>query len=524
MDRELIIKSGASGVEIALLEDRTLVEFHRESTDSDFNVGDIYLGNITKINPGLNAAFVDVGHQKDAFLHYTDLSPNIKSLVKFTNIIRSGDKGPVFLDGFKYEPEIVKTGKINTAISRKYPLLVQILKEPISTKGPRLTCEISIAGRYMVLTPFNNTVGVSKKIQSQEERNRLARLIESIKPRNFGVVIRTNAEKMGVAELHADMKSLTEKWELMVKTLAGKKAPAIILSEVDRTSGFLRDMLNESFSRIVTDDKDLAQDLKASVARIAKGKENIVAFHQGKAPLFDAFGVTKQIKSSFGKSVTMRSGAYLVIEHTEALHVVDVNSGYKVGAGTDQDANALNVNLEAAHEISRQLRLRDIGGIIIVDFIDMKSPDHKKQLYNVMKDAMSLDRARHTVLPLSKFGLLQITRQRVRPEVSISTTEVCPACNGSGEIGPGILVIDNIERDLEKLMLTPIAGKLSLKVHPFIGAYLCKGILSQQVKWFRKYRKWIYIASDNNFQMVEYHFFDKNEEEIQIEKAEVAPV
>lgn len=510
-------------MEVALLEDRALVEFHIEADDNNFKVGDIFLGMVKKINPGLNAAFVDVGHKKDAFLHYTDLGPNIRSLIKLTNEARNGNPHHRLLgDEFKFEPPIVKTGKINSALSKRQPLLVQILKEPISTKGPRLTCEITLAGRYLILAPFGNSVGISKRIESADERKRLVRLIESIKPKNFGVVIRTAAKDRSVADLHEDLKSLVNKWEEIMFKLHNKRAPAMILSELDKTSGLVRDMLNDSFTRIVTDDKILANDIRKYVGQIAPDMANIVSLYQGKSSLFDSFGVTKQIKSLFGKSVTMKSGAYLVIEHTEALHVIDVNSGYKINTKADQESNALTVNLEAAKEIARQLRLRDIGGIIIVDFIDMKVPANKKEVYKTIKTAMEADKARHTILPISKFGLLQITRQRVRPEINISTQETCPTCQGTGKIGPSLLVVDEIERDLDLLMTGASHSKIHLQVHPFIEAYLKRGLVSQQIKWFRKFKKWIRITSDNSYHMTEYHFFDKAEEEIVMDKSQPA--
>lgn len=519
MERELIIKSGMPGAEIALLEDKNLVEFHREESENKFKVGDIYLGKIQKVNPGLNAAFIDVGHSKDAFLHYTDLGPSIRTLVKFANFAIQGNKEHRHLEKFRFEPEIVKTGKINNALSKKSPVLVQILKEPISTKGPRLTCEITLAGRYLVLAPFNDTIGISKRISSSEERKRLLRLIESIKPRNFGVVIRTVAEKRGVAELHDDLNSLLDKWNEIVLKLRHKKPPQKILSEVDKTSGLLRDILNESFSKVISDDKIMANDIKKLVAKIAPGKGSIAHFHQGRVPIFDAYGVTKQIKSLFGKSVTMKSGAYLVIEHTEALHVIDVNSGYKINNYADQETNALNVNLESAKEIARQVRLRDIGGIIIVDFIDMKNPANKKQVYALIKEAMKYDHARHTVLPISRFGLLQITRQRVRPEISIKTTEVCPSCNGTGNVGPTVLIIEEIERNIELLIDTLNIKKFKVIVHPFVEAYLKKGFISIQRKWYRKFAQRIRVEADGNYQMMEFRFFNREDEEISLEKS-----
>lgn len=518
MERELIIRSGSSGVEIALLEDRRLVELHKEDVESSYNVGDIYLGSVKKINPGLNAAFINVGHEKDAFLHYTDLGPNVKSLVKFSNIAIHGNQPYNKLDNFKFEPEIVKTGKINNAISRKHPLPVQILKEPISTKGPRLTSEITLAGRYLVLVPFNNTIGVSKKIASADERKRLFRLIESIKPQNFGVVIRTVAKDKGVAELHDDLQNLVNKFEEIWKKLRHAKPPKKILSEIDKTSGLLRDLMNESFSRVAVNDKYLAQEIKELIGKIAPAKAKIVQYHSTKTPIFDAYGVTKQIKSAFGKSVTMKTGAYLVIEHTEALHVIDVNSGYKINNHTDQETNALNVNLEAAQEIGRQLRLRDLGGIIIIDFIDMRNPANKKKLYQTIKAAMKNDRARHTILPLSKFGLMQITRQRVRPEIHITTTEECPTCDGTGKVGPTLFVVDEIEQQLDYLLQKQNYKHLKLNVHPFIEAYINRGFPSKRMSWFMKYNRWIRVRPSIELPITSYEFVNRNNEIISLEK------
>ncbi len=516
MERELIIRSTPSGVEIALLEDSKLVELHQESEDSNFQVGDIYLGRVKRINPGLNAAFVDVGYKRDAFLHYTDLSPNIKSIIKFTQYGLRGNTQYARLDKFPFEPKIVKTGRINNAINKKNPVLVQILKEPISTKGPRLTCEITLAGRYIVLVPFGQGVGISRKIASSEERKRLVRLMESIKPGNFGVVIRTIAKGKKVAELHEDLNNLVQKWEKISKILKGKTPPKKIIGELDKTSTLLRDLLNESFSKIVVNDQALQNDIKNYVAKIAPGKENIVSIYKGRNPIFDSFGITKQVKSLFGKTVTTDSGAYLVIEHTEAMHVIDVNSGQRTDNNADQETNAFNVNVESAEEIARQLRLRDLGGIIIIDFIDMKNPANKKKLIEIMRKAMALDRAKHTILNLSKFGLMQITRQRVRPELNIVTSEVCPTCGGSGKIGPAIVILDEIERKLEYLFKKQNHASLKLYVHAFLYAYLKDGILTKQLHWWWKYRKWVKLYKSDDFNLVEYHFFDKNDEEINI--------
>ncbi|HRN46968.1 MAG TPA: Rne/Rng family ribonuclease [Niabella sp.] len=419
MNKEVIINASPVGVEIALLEDKKLVELHSEKNDARFAVGDIYLGKVKKLIPGLNAAFIDVGHEKDAFLHYTDLSPYAKSLLKFTNLAINAT-GPLDFSKFEVEPEIIKTGKINEVLGGKPNVLVQILKEPIAAKGPRLSCEISIPGRYVVITPFNNIVAVSKKIHSSEERKRLQKIVEAVKPKNFGVIVRTAAESKNTAELHEDLTNLVNTWNLLQENLKGATAPAKILSEQNKTNSILRDLLNDDFNKIVVNDKSIYGETKSYLQRIAPEKADIVNHYQSPGNVFDSFGITKQVKGSFGKTVNLNSGAYLIIEHTEALHVIDVNSGYK-SVGNNQEQNAMETNLEAAQEIARQLRLRDIGGIIVVDFIDMKQSDNKKQLLDKMEEFMKTDRAKHSVLPISKFGLMQITRQRMRPEVHINT-------------------------------------------------------------------------------------------------------
>lgn len=500
-------------MDIALLEDRQLVELHQERFNNQFNVGDIFLGRIRKVMPGLNAAFVDVGHEKDAFLHYTDLSPDIRSLQKYTAQAIAGSITPEqMLIGFELQPQIVKTGNVREVLQARQNILVQVLKEPISTKGPRLTCEISLAGRYLVLTPFNNIVGVSKKIDSAEERKRLKSLIENLKPQNFGVIVRTVAAGKGTAELHEDLRMLQEKWKQLTRNLRNATPVLKVLSEIDKTQSILRDLLTPDFSKIVTDDVTVAQDLEQYLARIAPDKKNIVQIYKGRNPLFDQYGITRQIKALFGKTVNLESGSYLIFEKTEALHVIDVNSGHRISSDGTQEENALKVNLEAAQEIARQLRLRDLGGIIVVDFIDMKNPQHKAMVYQKMKEAMANDRATHTILPLSKFNLMQITRERVRPEVNISTTESCPSCGGTGQISASILLIEEIEEELKHLLHTH--SRLKLYCHPIVAAYLKKGFPSLRTRWIFRYKKWISIHPNEDFGITDYKFFDDQDEEI----------
>ena len=516
MEKELIINSTPTDVEIALLEDSKLVELHYQKTNTNFTVGDIFLGRIRKLMPGLNAAFVDIGHKKDAFLHYTDLGPKLRSLLKYSDGVNRGSTKSHTLEGFKIEPDIIKTGKIDQVLSKKQNILVQVLKEPISTKGPRLSCEITIPGRFLVLTPYTEVVAVSKKIANSEERKRLRVLVESICPKNFGLIVRTAAEGKTVADLHEELNMMMSKWEEVHRQLVKAEPPMKLLSELDKTSSIMRDILNDSFNRIVVNDKELYHNVRTFMGSISPDQVSIVKHHRSNKPVFDAFGVTRQIKSSFGKTATMPSGAYLVIEHTEAMHVIDVNSGLKVASG-DQAEAVLAVNLESAAEIARQMRLRDIGGIIIIDFIDMRVAEHKKLLLSRMREYMRKDRAQHTILPLSKFGLMQITRQRVRPEVKINTAEICPACKGTGKINPSILLTDEIQRDLEFIMQSRPNSQLVLRTHPYVQAHLTKGWLkSAQVKWYRQFFRWIKVQPDTDYQLTEYRFFDANEDEIRL--------
>ncbi len=517
MNKELIINSsGDGGVEIALLEDKKLVELHYEHGQDNFAVGDLYLGKVKKLMPGLNAVFVDVGYEKDAFLHYTDLSPYFRSVLKFTKQSLQGDTtwGTDF-GKFKNEAEIVKTGKITDVLQGKPEVLVQILKEPISAKGPRLSCEISLPGRFVVLTPYNDVVAISRKIHSADERKRLQRIMESIKPKNFGVIVRTAAEGKNTAELHTDMLELAEMWQTIQRNLKGAKPPQLILGEQDKTTSILRDLLSESFQRIVVNDKKLHSDTKDYIGRIAPEQQEIVTYHNAGQPIFDTYGVSKQVKSSFGKTVNLNSGAYLIIEHTEALHVIDVNSGTRA-AEAGQEQNALATNLEAVQEITRQMRLRDLGGIVIIDFIDMKLPDNKKKVHDAMEEAMKADRARHTILPMTKFGLMQITRQRLRPEINITTAEVCPSCKGTGKIGPSILVTDDIEKDL-KYLVDQGHRELALHIHPMLEAYLTKGSFFKKsilAKWQKQYKTRLKLVTDNNAGLTIYHFYDTKTDDI----------
>ncbi len=518
MNNELIIDSSASEVVIALLNDKRLVELNRERSNNNFSVGDIYLGKVKKVMSGLNAAFVDVGYEKDAFLHYLDLGPQAQSFCKYTKLVQTGKQTTSNLMYFKLEEDIPKDGKIGNVVSSNQQILVQVAKEPISTKGPRITTEISLAGRFIVLIPFSDKISVSQKIKTNEEKTRLKRLIASIKPKNFGVIIRTVAEGKSVAELDADLNDLVAKWAKCYDALLTAQPPQKVLGEIDRTSAILRDMLNESFNSIYINDLKLYEELKTYLHTIAPDKDKILKYFKGPAPIFEHFGVDRQIKALFGKTVTMKSGGYLIVEHTEALHVIDVNSGNRAKSDNNQETNALDVNLEAAVEVARQLRLRDMGGIIVVDFIDLHNADNRKLLFERMRDEMAKDRAKHNILPPSKFGLIQITRQRVRPEMNIVTVEKCPTCGGSGEIQASILLMDQIENNLRYILKEQNEPQVTLCVHPFLEAYINRGWFfnSLRHKWSKKFGKKIIIKPIASYNFLEYRFLNKADDEIKI--------
>jgi ribonuclease G len=516
-NKDLIIDVNDSEVSLALLEDKQLIELNKEKRNIKFSVGDIYLGKVKKIMPGLNAAFINVGYERDAFLHYLDLGVQFRTHQKYytTTLQRQGRVTPVHK--FKPEPDIDKDGKITDVLTQGQTVIVQITKEPISTKGPRLSSEVSLAGRNLVLIPNSDKVSVSSKIESLDEKNRLKTLLQSIKPRNFGIIIRTAAEGKKVAVLDGELRELVKKWESAFTTVKKEiKSPRLFIGELDRTTTILRDLLNVSFNSIYVNDAAFADDIRRYIREIAPESVKIVKLYNGTIPIFDHFGVNKQIKALFGKSVSFKHGAYLIIEHTEALHVIDVNSGNRSRSGNDQESNALDVNMEAAAEIVRQLRLRDMGGIIVIDFIDMQSSENKQQLYDKVRDLMANDRTKHNILPLTKFGLMQITRQRVRPEMSIITDEKCPSCQGTGQIKPTILFTDELERTLAFIVDKIKTRKLILNVHPFVASYLKKDLFPVYRKWDLKYKIILKIQAATSYHMLEYHFYDRYNNEIDL--------
>ncbi len=515
MKSELIVDVQAAEVSIALLEDGRLVSLQKEARNIAYAVGDIYLAKVKKLMPGLNAAFVNVGYEKDAFLHYLDLGSHFSSYEKFVAQLLADRKHQPRLSQMKLLPEIDKHGSVTDLLAPGKELLVQIVKEPISSKGPRLTTDITLTGRYLVLTPFCEKISISQKIKSSEEKTRLHQLVESIKPRNYGVIIRTSAEGKRVAELNHELKTLVQAFEDACEKAQRSTAPELVFEEENRVVGMLRDVFSPSFENIHVNDPDIFRQIQKYVDLISPGARDIVKLYEDTAPIFDHFGITRQIKSSFGKTVSFKSGAYIIIEHTEALHVIDVNSGNRSKATNDQESNALEVNLRAADEIARQLRLRDMGGIIVVDFIDMAKAEHRQQLYDHMREIMANDRARHNILPLSKFGLMQITRQRVRPVLDITVAEECPSCFGKGKVQPSILFTDTLFEKLEYMVGTLGLRDFVMYVHPYVDAYIKKGLFSTMYgKWRRTLGRCFKIVPDQSLAYLQYRAVDKDGKDI----------
>ncbi len=520
MTSEVIIDVQPKEISIALLEDKALVEYQNEKRlEASYSVGNIYLGKVKKIMPGLNACFVDVGSERDAFLHYLDLGMQFSSFEKYLKQVQSDKKKLYPISKATRQPDLPKEGSVQTILKQGQEVLVQVVKEPINTKGPRLTCDLSFAGRYMVLIPFGDKVSVSSKIKKGEERTRLKQLVQSIRPKNFGVIVRTSAEGKRVAELDAEMKVLVKRWEdAITKAQKTTTVPQLVFEETGRAVAMLRDLFDPTYDGIHVNDEEIYQQVKDYVGLIAPDKTDIVRLYTGNVPIFDNFNVTKQLKSSFGHTVNYKRGAYLIIQQTEAMHVVDVNSGNRTRAENGQEANALEVNLGAADELARQLRLRDMGGIIVVDFIDMNLAEDRQMLYERMCKNMEKDRARHNILPLSKFGLMQITRQRVRPAMDVNVEETCPTCFGKGKIKSSILFTDQLESKIDRLVNKIGITKFYLHVHPYVAAYINQGIVSLKLKWQMKYGMGVRIIASQKLAFLQYEFYDKDRQFIDMQE------
>ena len=513
MNRELVINVTPTEMSIALCEDKVLVELNKEKCQTGFAVGDIYLGKVRKIMPGLNAAFVNIGHEKDAFIHYLDLGSQFLSLERVVNSRQPGKRG-VKVETMKLEEPIEKSGKIASYLQVGQTIMVQVAKEAISTKGPRLTSDISLAGRNVVLVPFTSKIFISQKIRSNEAKKRLRRIASGVLPKNFGVIIRTAAASANDTDIENDILSLVERWNETLGNIRKSQAPALLMSEMSRANTIIRDSLNSTFSQITVDDEKIYREIKNYIKVIDPQLEKIVKLYKGTVPIFDNFDISKQIKSLFAKYVSLKRGAYLIIEHTEAMNVIDVNSGNRTKAEVNQEETAMEVNLAAAKEIARQLLLRDLGGIVIIDFIDLHKVQNRQLLHEEMTKLMATDKAKHTILPLTKFGLMQITRQRVRPVAVQDVTDVCPTCNGTGRVEPTVLLDKKIENQIQFLAEDRGVKFVELRVSPYVASYLCRGLLSLRRRWAWRHKISLKVVADQSLGMIDVKYLGRKGESL----------
>lgn len=523
MTQEVVIDAlSQDQLTIALLEDGRLAEYQRESKNLSYAVGDIYLARVKKLMPGLNAAFIDVGHEKEGFLHYQDLGIQYPVLAKFVKQQISDRKHLIPMDKVELGDTLPKDDTIDHYLTVGQEILVQVSKEAISTKGPRLTCDISLPGRFMVLCPFMDKVSVSAKIKSSEEKVRLREIVKSLLPKGFGVIVRTSAMGVSTDELSKELTALVGRWTDAMTVLQKGKMPSLCYEETGRAVALLRDIFNPSFQNIWVNDPATFTQIREYVKLIAPEKADVVHLYDEMQPILDHFAVTGQIKSSLGRTVSCKHGAYIIIEHTEAMHVIDVNSGHRSRQSDDQEENALLVNLAAADEIAHQMRLRDMGGIVVIDFIDMHKSENRDQLFSHMKELMKNDRAKHNILPLSKFCLMQITRQRVRPVMDIQQPEACPVCGGKHYVKPSLLFPQRLEEKIDIFVNDRGINDFRLYLHPIIISHLRDGWFFQSLywQWRRKYGfKWHLIA-DQSMEILQYRFLDHDGQEISLKEEE----
>lgn len=519
--KELIVHTSLEKemISIATLENGSLEEITKVDINDNYSVGDIYLGTVRKLMGGMNAAFVNIGEKKDSFIHYLDLGPHYKSYAQLLDTLKN--RRIFSFSDYPKQKEIVRGGKINDVMSTGDIVLVQISKEPISTKGPRVTTDISLTGRHIVLKPFERRVSISQKIKSLEERSRLKAIVREVLPANYGAIIRTASIDATSEDIIQDMKELVDKWQTILDKIQESKAPSLIASESSRVMTILRDLLNDSFSAVVIDDYLLYHEVKEYIKKISPEQEKIVKSYNSSTPLFDEYDITRQIKGLFGKIVPFKRKSYMVIEQTEALHVIDINSGPKANTGSNQEQIAYEVNSNAVDQIARQLRLRDMGGIIVIDFIDMHKNENRIELMNKMKEAMKKDRAKHTILPLTKFGLMQITRQRVRQATVIENKETCPACRGTGQITSSILFDSQIETDIDTLVEQQNLKYLRIKLHPYVASFFTKGLFSMRFKLMWKYKMIIKIQPNESIGYVDAKYYDRNGQLLSIENLSI---
>ncbi len=546
MRKEIIINATANEIRIAITEDKRLAELYVETPERERMVGDIYLGKVAKVMPGIRAAFIDIGHKQDAFLHFSDIGT---SLSDYSTLFDDEDSD-VDTDDDDDDDEVATVGteqqvaegqstvppppvappppRPNRNQSRQQgydrengrppqpipdlksgqDIIVQVTKEPVGKKGVRVTSEVSLPGRFLVLLPFNGKIGVSKKMTNFREKRRLRRIVRSILPEGFGVIIRTVAQERDEAALRQDLEGLIATWREIEKSVKSEQPPALLYKDMATTSSVIRDLFTDSVDRVVVDSRKLYKEIRAYVKLNSPQMVEKIELHKDREPVFDVYGVEKEIATALSRKVWLKSGGYIIIDQTEAMAVIDVNSG-RYAAKREQELNSLRTNLEASREICRQLKLRDIGGIIVIDFIDLEDERNKKKVYDEVRKEFRKDRAKVTVLPMTDIGLVQITRQRIRQNILHSFSEPCPVCGGGGMVQSKSSIVNQIERWIRRFKSETREFKLILRVHPTIGAYLKEGTISRLTKFKFKYFVGIKLEEDPKLPLAEFHFISR---------------
>jgi len=541
MKKEIIINSTANEIRIAITEDGQLAELFVETPEKERMVGDIYVGKVARVMPGIRAAFIDIGHKQDAFLHFSDIG---SSLAEHAHLLSDEDSDvdteedgetdiaepvhvkaghgaapqeavvpPPSLPG-KYDGGRRTNAKPETPqLTKGQEVIVQVTKEPVANKGVRVTTEVSLPGRFLVLLPFDAHIGVSKKISNFREKRRLRRIVRDILPPGFGAIIRTVAVDKDEATLRQDLESLVATWREIEKMVKTEEAPALLYKDMATTSHVIRDLFTENVDRVVVDHKRLFKEIRAYVKWVSPSLVDRIELYRGKEPIFDVYGIEKQIATALSRKVWLKSGGYLIIEQTEAMVVIDVNSG-RYAPRRDQEQNSLRTNLEAAREVARQLRLRDIGGIIVVDFIDLQEETNRKKVYDELRKEFRKDRAKITAFPMTELGIVQITRQRVRQSILHSFSEPCPVCGGAGMVQSKSSIVNHIERWIRRFKSESHGVRLRLRVHPSIATYLREGTISRLARMQMKFFVLIKLEEDAKLSIDEFRFLSADDTDI----------
>ncbi len=509
-NNQIIIHAAGKQTRIALIENGELAQFFIESPENQRTVGDIYLAGVHKVMSGIRAAFIDLGTPKDAFLHFSDVGDHLEEYVRTLN----GDDA-VSPDIDKEEGKDEKSRNLSIGLEKQMragrilqpgqKLLVQIIKEPIGSKGPRVSTDITLAGRFLVLVPMGDYVGVSKRIRSYKERRRLRNVVAENLPEGFGVIVRTVAGGQPDELVKNDLRDLLKKWDSVLEKLKTAKPTALLYRDLDMTESLIRDLFAKDYNRVLIDDAAMYKTIKSYVARVAPKLLPSIELYKGSEHVFDYMKISRDVDSIFSPRVKIPSGGYLIFEQTEAMFVIDVNSG-RYAANKHQEDNSLKTNLEAAREVAKQLRLRDIGGIIVVDFIDLKEDANRKKVYDELKKEFRKDRAKTNILQMSDFGLVQITRQRIRPSVVKSVSRICPMCGGSGSVISQNTILSDLEAWLTKFRHATRYRAVDLYINPYLKSFLTRGIFSQRVRWVFRYGIRISMIADETVSLNDYKF------------------